>query len=72
MSRRWVHAVWMREETDNSAELFAKSYMLRWSEYRSLANACSHRPREQAPTGSNNGYDGLGNDLSIRTNFVRY
>lgn len=52
-----VHATWMGDDAEDSAELYAKSYMLRWPKYRSLANACSFRAREQVPTGSNDGYD---------------
>lgn len=52
-----VHVAWMGGDAEESAELYAKSYMLRWPKYRSLANACLLRVCEQEPTGFNNGYD---------------
>lgn len=68
-----VHIVWMggsRRCTDASAKLYAKSYMLRRSKYRSLANACSFRVREQLPTGSNNRCDRQRSEH--KNEFVRY
>jgi hypothetical protein len=65
-----VHVVWVGWDAVASAKLCAESCILRWSKYRSLANACSVRAREQVSTVSNNGYDRQQSEHTDK--FVRY